>query len=163
LVRSRRIRVQEPLRQPDGAEVEALVEAQALGPTDDEFGRATADVEQERLFGKVAPERGAAKGQLRLLVAREQARREAVAPLDLAEKSLAVLRVPDRTRRDKERALGSELLDRPPEVDEGIANASDRGGEEALPLVDPLAEPRDLQPTDDVVETTVTEVGDEQA
>src|SRR5205823_1166925 len=133
LVRGRRIRVQEPLGQPDRAEIEARVKAQAVGAADDEFGRAAADVQQERLLGEVASERRASEGQLGLFIAREQSRREAVAPLDLTEKCLAVLRVADGACRDEERALGPELLDLPAEVDEDVADARDRGGEKALP------------------------------
>ena len=53
----------------------------------------------------------AAQRQLRLLVAREQPRREPVAPLDLAEERLAVLGVADGARRDEQRPLGAERLE----------------------------------------------------
>ena len=51
------------------------------------------------------------EGEPRLLLAGQQPRREAVAPLDLAEEGLAVLGVADGARRDAEDALGAELLD----------------------------------------------------
>src|SRR5213078_1277362 len=63
-----------PLGQPDRAEVDALVEAQAVGAAHDELGRAAADVDQESLFGKVASDRRAPEGQLRLLVATRSVR-----------------------------------------------------------------------------------------
>src|SRR5207244_8789655 len=56
----------------------------------DEFGGAAADVEHDRVVVDVSD---AAQRQRRLLLAREQLRREAVAPLDLAEERLAVLGV----------------------------------------------------------------------
>ena len=52
----------------------------------------------------------AAEGQERLLVAGEEARREAVAPLELTEERLAVLRVADGAGRERERSLGTELV-----------------------------------------------------
>ena len=56
----------------------------------------------------------AAQRQRGLLVAAQQARREAVAPLDLAEEGLAVLGVAHGARRDAERPLGSERLELAP-------------------------------------------------
>ena len=47
----------------------------------------------------------------RLLVAAQEPRREAVAPLDLAEERLAVLGVAHRARGDGERPLGAERLE----------------------------------------------------
>ena len=52
----------------------------------------------------------AAQRELGLFVSGEEARREPVAPLDLAEERLAVLRVADGARRDEQRALGAEGL-----------------------------------------------------
>ena len=72
----------------------------------------------------------AAQRQLRLLVAREQSGREAVAPLDLAEERLAVLRVADRARRDEQRSVGAERLGGAAVVGEDVADARDRKGEE---------------------------------
>jgi hypothetical protein len=155
--------VQEALGQPNAAEVEAVMEAQPVGPAGDELGRAATDVDHERLVFDRTPARDSAEGQVCLLVAREQPRHEAVAPLDLAEKRLPVLGVADSARRDRERPLGAELLRLAPEVGQDVANARDRNGEEALPLVDPLAEPRDLQPPQDLVHPAVGNVCDEQA
>ena len=87
----------------------------------------------------------AAPRQLRLLVAREQLRREAVAPLDLAEERLAVLRVAHGARRDEQRPLGAERLGGAAVVGERVAHARDRDGEEAAARVDALAEPRDAR------------------
>ena len=105
----------------------------------------------------------AAQHQLRLLATVEQARREAVAPLDLAEERLAVVRVADGARPDGEDALGAERLGLAPIVDEHVADAGDRGGEEDAAPVDRLAEPRDHPPAHDLVQQAVLDVGDEQA
>ena len=71
---------------------------------EDQLGRAAADVDHERAGGGM----NAAPRQQRLLVAAGEARDEAIAPLDLTEKCLAVLRVADGARRDRERTLGAE-------------------------------------------------------
>ena len=71
---------------------------------------------------------------------REQPRREAVAPLDLAEERLAVLRVADGARRDEQRPLGAERLGVAAVVGEHVSHARDRDGEEAAARVDALAE-----------------------
>ena len=60
---------------------------------DDELGRAAADVEDERRALEPPVARDAAKRQLGLVLAAEELGREAVAPLDLTEERLAVLRV----------------------------------------------------------------------
>ena len=104
----------------------------------------------------------AAPRQLRLLVAADEPRREAVAPLDLAEERLAVLGVAHRARRDGERALGAERLERAPVVGEDVAHARDRDGEEAAARVDALAEPRDARLAVHLVDAAVVDVGDEQ-
>jgi hypothetical protein len=101
--------------------------------------------------------------KLGLLVAAEEPRREPVAPLDLAEERLAVLGVANSTRRDRERLLGAELPGLPAVVGEDVANPRDRRGKEAAALVDALAEPRDLQPADELLDPPVCDVGDEQA
>src|SRR5439155_818530 len=127
---------QKALRVAHRAEVEADVEV-----VDDQLRRAAADVEHERAGRRLH----AAAGQLGFFVAADESRREAVAPFDLAEERLAVLRIADGTRRDGERALGSERFDRPPVVGEHVANARDRNGEEAAARVDALAEPGDAR------------------
>jgi hypothetical protein len=104
----------------------------------------------------------AAQRQLGLLVAREQPRREPVAPLDLAEEGLAVLRVADRARGDAQGALGAERLELPAIVGEHVPDAGDRDGEEDAPLVHALAEPRDHEAPDELLERAVR-IGDEQA
>ena len=73
----------------------------AVRVADDELGRAAADVHDDERLGGRRPAGDAAERQQRLLVAGEEPRREAVAPLDLAEERLAVLRVADRARRDQ--------------------------------------------------------------
>ena len=94
---------------------------------DDQLGRAAADVHDERSGLRV----DAASRELRFLVAADEPRREAVAPFDLAEERLAVLRVAHGARRDGERALRAEALERPAVVGERVAHARDRNGEEA--------------------------------
>ena len=98
----------------------------------------TSSVEPPPMSTTSVPADGAASGdtakhQLRLLLAREQPRREAVAPLDLAEESLAVLRVANGARRDGERPLGSEPLDLAPVLGQAVTDTGDRQREEAAP------------------------------
>src|SRR5215212_4287393 len=107
---------------------------------DGELGRAATDVQHQRLVFKIARERDAPEGQPGFVVAREQSRLEAVAPLDLAEEGLAVLRVADGAGRERQRALGAERLGLAAEVGEDVANAGDRSGEQALALIDALAQ-----------------------
>ena len=95
----------EPLGQAYAADVEA--DAQSV-PTTLELRRAAADVDHQR--PRLDARRFRPQRHLRLLVAAQEPRREAVAPLDLAEEGLAVLGVPDRARRDAECALGAEGL-----------------------------------------------------
>ena len=106
---------------------------------------------------------GAAKGEQALLVAGEQAGREAVAPLDLAEERLAVLGVADRARAHGEGALGAERLDPAPVVGEAVAHARDREGEEPASAVDVLAELREDQVALDFLDAAVLDVRHEQA
>src|SRR3954447_15238551 len=151
--------MKEALGQPDTAEVEAGVEAKAVRPADGELGRAATDVEHQRLVCNLARERDAPEGQPGFVPAREQSRLEAVAPLDLAEEGLAVLRVADGAGGDREGALGAERLGLAAAVGEDVAGAGDRSGEQALALVDALAEAGDLQPTHDLGQATVLHVG----
>ena len=102
-----------------------------------------------------------AQRERRFLLAAQQARREAVAPLDLAEKRLAVLGVAHRARRDAECPLRSKLLELAAVLREDVANAGDREGQELAPLVDTFAQPRDPQPADDLVERPVG-IGDQE-
>ena len=145
----------EALGQANAADVEARAHVRA---DDLDLGRAAADVDDERPGLERADP---AKRHRGLLVAAQQPGREAVAPLDLAQEGLAVLRVANGARRDAERPLGAERLELAPIRGEDVADARDRDGEEAAPLIDALAEPRDLEPADDLVERAVR-VGDEQ-
>ncbi len=135
----RRSVLAELLGQPDRADVHAHG---AVG--EHQLGRAAADVHDHHSVEVVAAERRAGEGEPRLLLAGEQPRREAVAPLDLAEEGLAVLGVADGAGRDAEDALGAELLDPPAVLAEDVADARDREGEEPPARIDALAEARDL-------------------
>ena len=158
LVGRRRVRGEEPLGVADGAELEADVEV-----VEDQLGRAAADVDHERPGPQLASGGDAAPRQQRLVVARQHARREAVAPLDLAEERLAVLGLAHGARRDRERPLGPERLEDPPVVRERVAHARDRSGEEPAARVDALAEPRDPRlPVQLAVHPAVPDIGDEQ-
>ena len=94
--------MEETFGQTNTAEIETR--AEAVG---DQLGRAAADVEDERARLELAPAGDAAARELPLLLTGEQAGREAVAPLDLAEECLAVLGVADRAGADGERPLGA--------------------------------------------------------
>ena len=122
--------------------------ANATSPSscEHELGRAAADVHDENVVEGRTAGRDAADHHRRLLGAGEKARREPVAPLDLAEERLAVLRVAHGARCDAERPLGAERLELLPVLGEAVPDAGDGHGEEAAPLVDPFAEPRDRQP-----------------
>ena len=103
--RGRRI-AQEALGQPHAADVEA--DAEASAPT-------TSSVEPPPMSTTtVAGPTASAVTPRNINCAssspRQQPRREAVAPLHLAEERLAVLGVADGTRRDRERPLGAEPL-----------------------------------------------------
>src|SRR4029079_18090715 len=119
-----------------------------------------ADVDQQRRRPEGAD---APLGQLGLLVAREQLRREPVAPLDLAEERLPVLRVADGARRNEQRALRGERLGGAAVVGEGVADTGDRDGEEAAARVDPLAEARDPRLAVQLLDAAVVDSADEKA
>ena len=78
-----------------------------------------------------APPQKPAKHHQGLVVSREQPRFEAVAPLDLAEERLAVLRIADRARRDREPSFRAERIRGPPKVSEDVPHTRNRGGQEA--------------------------------
>ena len=139
----RRIRAQEPLGDPHAADVEARRERDLAVSCEHELRRAAADVHDEHVVERRTAGRDAADHHRGLLGAGEKAGREPVAPLDLAEERLAVLRVAHGARRDAERPLGAERLELLPIFGEAVPDAGDGHGEEAAPLVDPFAEPCD--------------------
>ena len=109
----RRIRREEALGDAHAADVEARRRGDLAVCRHHELGRASADVDDEHVVEWGAPRRDAADHHRRLFRSGEQPRREAVAPFDLAEERLAVLRVAHCARRDRERAFGPVLLERP--------------------------------------------------
>jgi hypothetical protein len=135
-----------PLGQADRADVDA----RPLGGGD-QLGRAAADVEHERVVVHRAAVGDAAARELGLLVAAQQAGREAVAPLDLAEEGLSVLRVADRAGADREHTLRAELLKLAPVIRERVSHARDWKWQQFAPLVDALAEPCDDRVPRDLV------------
>ena len=145
--------MQVALGQPHGADVEARAD-----PRPDELGRAAAEVDHERVGAA-----DAAPGQLRLLLAREQARPEPVASLDLVQELLAVFGVADGARRDEQDARRVELARDQPIVGERLPRARERGGEKAPTLVDALAEPDDPGLPVELIEAAGVDVGHEQA
>ena len=153
----------EALGQANATEVETRVEGDATGAAEHELGRTASDVHYQRVRLDGAAGGDAAKRQQRLVVSREQPGREAVAPLDLAQEGFAVLGVADGARRNGQRSLGAEALQLTAEVSEAVANAGDREGEKAPPLVDVLAQSRDLEPSRNLVDAAVDDVGDQQA
>ena len=119
-----------------------------------------ADVDEQRArLGRPEP----APHQCRLLAAREQPRHEAVAPLDLAEERLAVLRVTDGARGDEQRPLGAERLGGAAVVGEGVANPGDRDREELAAGIDPFAEARDPRLAVQFVDEAVVDVADDES
>ena len=106
----RRVGAEEALSDPDAADVEARREGDFPRLRVHEFGRAAPDVDDEDVVER-GPAGGDAPDHHRgLFGPGEQLRGEPVAPLDLAEECLAVLRVADSARRDRERSLGAERL-----------------------------------------------------
>ena len=162
LGRGRRIAAEVPLGQPDGADVEAEPRADAVWARDHELGGAATDVEDERRPVEATVARDAAEGQLGLILAAEELGREAVAPFDLAQERLAVLRVSDGARRNQECSLGAEALCLPPVVGEHVPHARDRKRQEASARIHAFAEAGDFLPRDDVLHAAVVDVGDEQ-
>ena len=147
-----------PLRQPDGAEVDA--HALTCG---DQLGRAAADVEHDGLVADRAAAHDPAAGELRLLLAGEQPSREPVAPLDLAEKGLAVVGVTHRARCERQDALGAEPLELAAVVAEHVSHARERDRQELSALVDAFAEPRNHLLAGDLVHLPVADVRDEES
>ena len=141
---------EEPLRDANRADVEALVPANAVGTAGDELGRAATDVDDHRSAVEPSFGRDAAEHQHRLVVPGQEASREAVAPLDLAEKRLAVFGIAHCARRDPQRPFRPERLGGSAKVREHVTHARDRHGQEATALVDTLAEARDPRLARDV-------------
>jgi peptide-methionine (S)-S-oxide reductase len=161
LVGGGRIRMQEPLGDPDRADVDALPEPHPAVLADDELGRAAARIDDERRADAVVG--GAAERELRLLVAGKQPRHEAVAPLDLAEEGFAVLSVSHRTRRNEKDAFCPERFRLAAVLGEDVPHPRDREGQETSACIDPFAEAGDLHASGDFLELTAVHVGDEQA
>ncbi len=135
---------------------------------EDQLGRAAADVEDER---PVVERADAAPRERGLLVAVEEARREAEPPLDLAEELAAVLGVAHRARRDRERPLGAERVGLGAEVGEHREDALDRRPSKPPRRVDALAEGCDDAAAGELVDNRpmcthgpllTRDVGDEQ-
>ena len=150
LAPGRRVGGEEAFRQPDRAEIRAHAT-----PGRDQLHGTAADVDDDRpLVDRADP----TEGQLRLFLSGQQAGREAVAPLDLAEERLPVLGVPHRARRHEQGPLRAERLELAPVVSETVADARDRQWEQPAPRVDPLAEARDRRPPHDLVYLPVLDV-----
>ena len=93
----------------------------------------------------------------------QKMRREAVAPLDFAQERLAVVRVTNGARPDGEHALRAEALRLPPVVDEHVPDAGDRGRQQDAATVDRLAQTGDRLAANHFLDTSVVDVGDQQA
>ena len=158
----RRVRVEEALGETNRADVEAVVPAQPVRGSCDELGRAAADVDDHRPVAQSALGRDAAKHQQRLVVSGEKPGLEPVAPLDLAEERLAVLRVANCARRDQQRSLGAERFQCFSIVGQDVPYARDGDGEEAAARIDALAQARDARLAVDVGNASVLDVRDEQ-
>ena len=129
----------------------------------DQLGRAAADVDDHRPGVERSAGGDPAVGELCLLVAREEARGEPVAPLDLAEERHAVVGVSHGAGRDRERALHAELLELAAVIGEDIPDTCDRNREQLAPRVDRLAEAGDPQPALELAHGAVLHVCDEQS
>src|SRR4029453_8147012 len=88
---------------------------------------------------------------------------KAVAPLDLAQKGLAVLGVADGARRDQENPLSGPPLGFAAVVRERVSDARDGHWKQAATRVHAFAKPGDLDMLRDLVDLAVLDVGDEQA
>ena len=129
LLPRRRIGREEALGQAHAAEVEAVVKGDAVRPAGDQLRRSAPHVHDERRFVEPAIGRDPAEVQERLFLPGQEPGLEAVAPLDLAEERLAVFRVANGARADRERTLGPEAFDRAAVIREDVADARDCGGE----------------------------------
>src|SRR5215211_290455 len=150
------------LREANAAEVVALVKGHAARPPEDQLGRAAADIDDERVLLNRPAGGDAAEREQRLFVAREEARLEAVAPFDLAEKRLPVLGVPDGACREGERALGTELLHRAAVVGEDVSDAHDSFRQQLPADVHTLAKARYLEAAVELADDSVLDVRHEE-
>src|SRR3990170_5100109 len=157
-----RVGREEPLGHPHAADVEARRGSDAAVRAEHELGRAATDVDEERAVEERPPGGDAANHHCRLLRAGEQLGLEAVAPLDLAEEGIPVLRIANRAGRDGERAAHAMRLDFSPVLGEAVAHTGDRDGQEATPLVDALAEARDRYMSGDLGQLLALDVRDQQ-
>ena len=163
LRRRRGIRREEPLREPHATGLQARSEAHAARPADEKLGRAAADVDQQRLDDERAAGGDTVEGRLRLVLAGKQPGRPAVARRETSEERRAVRGVTYGARRDSQHLLRSELGGLARIAVEHRMDAFDRRPEQRATLVDAFAEPRDREPTDDLGDATVADVGNEQA
>src|SRR6185312_11520354 len=92
-----------------------------------------------------------------LVLAAQEHGLEAVAPLDLAEERLAVLRVADGARGDGEDTLGAVAFGDAAVVGEHVADARDRDRQQPATTVDALAEARDREAPVDVAEPALVD------
>ena len=148
--------MQVPLGQPHAAEIEADGSRAVISSVEPPPTSSTRVSSPTRVRSR---HRAA---QLRFFLAGEQPRREAVAPLDLAEERLAILGVANGARPDREHALGAEPLCLAAVPGEHVPHPRDRQRQQLAPLVDALAEPGDLRAPCDLLDAPVVHVGDEQ-
>ena len=104
-----RVGVQESLRHRTQPMSRLGASTTPSGPAEHELGGAAADVADERRRHRIEPRRDAAVGELGLLTAREEARLEAVPPLNLGQELGPVRRIADGARRRGHHAFGVEL------------------------------------------------------
>jgi hypothetical protein len=133
------------------AQVEADVEGAG-----DQLRRTAADVEHER---PVVGCSDTASRELRLLVAAQDARLEAVARRHLAHEFRAVHGIAHRARPDRDHPPGAELVELGPELRERRVHALHSLRREPAARIDADPEPGHLGPPDE----RLAVVGDEQA
>src|SRR5262249_22788876 len=136
LGRSRRVRAQEALGEADTADVDARRARGEAGLSDDELGRAAADVDDQGALDLAPAHRYAAVGERGLSGAAQQRRREPVAPLALSEEGLAVLGVADSARGDRESSRRTGSFELTPILGEAVPHAGDRNRQQPTTLVD---------------------------
>ena len=120
-----RVRARKALREPHAADVEAGVERQPGGVADDDLRRAAPEIHDDRRLEERTACRDAAEREQRLLLAGEQARREAEAPFDAVQELGPVACVADGARGVGEGPLGPVVVDDSGGLEAGI-DSSDR-------------------------------------